>query len=303
MIHKKLIQKKKTTKTTKLQTISSTKETMTSTTATSTTTTTNAQPNTNHENENSCSALDLSWLSESVMEAALTTKHLKLDDVAQFHDSLRAAEELGAMDHDTSERLHHKIDDTRDRLLRKMVAHETARISKRLGLYLVLKAHKTWDQVQFMADMHGQGAFVDMKDFEGLMEEDLQPGLDAFHAYCLEARRTTDDAVVLPLPFSKPGEHKDFDEQVRDQIEVAVAQKICLQYRLFYEGLVHDNNHTVNGYTSEFLEQLQYTPTQFAAMVGVELPVETEKDKRDRGTDSAYDAMGMKTDDENEDDE
>jgi len=87
------------------------------------------------ENEHSFSALDMSWLSEEIMDAALQTDNLKLKDVAQFHDSLRAAEDTGFMTHETSEKLHHKIDETTNALVERLVAHETVRVCKRLGLY------------------------------------------------------------------------------------------------------------------------------------------------------------------------
>ena len=236
---------------------------------------TNNNNNDNNINENSCSALDLSWLSESVMEAALDTKHLKLTDVAQFHESLRAAEEFGAMEHAVSERLHHKIDAKTSKLVAKMVAHETVRVSKRLGLYVALKAHKTWDQVQFMADMHGQGAYIVMRDFDGLHPDDLLPGLEAFHAYIAdhksESRRTS---VTLKLPFSQPSDGTDLDEQARGVIERQVAEKISKQYRKFYASLMDED---LGGYPASFLEQLQYSPEEFADMVGVTLKKEDEK--------------------------
>lgn len=113
--------------------------------------------------EHSCSQLDLSWLNESVMEAALNTHNLSLNDVHQFHESLKAAEEMGSMDHDTSERLHEKIQKKQDTLMEKLIARETARVSRKLGIYQILKAQKTWEQVLYMADMHGQGAYISMK--------------------------------------------------------------------------------------------------------------------------------------------
>lgn len=119
--------------------------------------------------ERSCSEMDLSWLSPRVLEAALDTKNLSLDDVDNFHESLRAAEEFGSMDHDTSERLHEKIEQKQQTLIDKMVAHETARVSRKLGIYQVLKTHKTWEQVHYMADMHGQGAYILMKVCRSLL--------------------------------------------------------------------------------------------------------------------------------------
>lgn len=114
-------------------------------------TTQDATTESNKHND-SFNALDLSWLSESVMEAALQTKHLSLQDTNDFHDSLRAAEEVGSMNHAVSERLHQRINEKQTALVEKLVAHETARVFKKLGLYDVLKSHRTWDQVQLMAD-------------------------------------------------------------------------------------------------------------------------------------------------------
>lgn len=130
---------------------------------TSTTTATANEEIHQDSSERSCSALDLSWLSESVLEAALNTHNLSIQDVTQFHDSLRAAEEYGSMDRDTSERLHEKIQKKETALLDRLVAHETARVSRKLGIYSIFKNHKTWEQVHYMADMHGQGAYILMK--------------------------------------------------------------------------------------------------------------------------------------------
>jgi len=96
--------------------------------------------------------LNLSWLNEKVLEAALHAENLSLKDTSAFHESLRAAEQFGSMDQDTSERLHEKINEKTSALIEDLVAHETARVAKRLGLYEVLKVHKVWEQGMLWED-------------------------------------------------------------------------------------------------------------------------------------------------------
>jgi Conserved oligomeric complex COG6 len=210
-------------------------------------------------NHTSNSALDLSWLNESVLEAALGTKHLSLSDVGHFHESLRAAEEFGSMDHDVSERLHQKIEDRKLSLIDKMVDHETARVTKRLGLLSLLKTHTTWKQVHYMADMHGQGAYISMSEFQGLGKEQVAEAMTAFHNHLEELQGK--------LPFTPVGQVKDFDESARAIMEPKVAAKFCQAYRRLYNSLMDTE---LGGYDLEFLDKCRlHTPDELVIKFGV----------------------------------
>jgi hypothetical protein len=224
----------------------------------------------NHNTSNS--ALDLSWLNESVMEAALDMKHLSLSDVGHFHESLRAAEEFGSMDHDVSERLHQKIEDRKLSLIDKMVNKETARVTKRLGLFPLLKTHTTWKQVHYMADMHGQGAYISMSEFQGLGKQQVADAMTAFHNHL--------EKFQGKLPFTPLGQVKDFDESARAMMEPKVAAKFCQAYRRLYNSLM---DAELGGYDSEFLDQcLLHTPDELVVKFGVNAAIpNAAQDKRD----------------------
>ncbi|CAB9510901.1 expressed unknown protein [Seminavis robusta] len=232
--------------------------------------TTPADNNNGDNNNNSCSALDLSWLSESVMEAALDNKNLSLNDVGHFHESLRAAEEFGSMEHDVSERLHQKIEHRKETLLSKMVAHETIRVTKSLGLFGILKTHKTWKQVHFMADMHGQGAYIAMAEFQGLGNDEIAKALGSFHEYL----QTHEPGQ---LPFTPPEEAKEFDERARALVETKVKEKLCQAYRRLHKSLM---DAELGGYKKEFLnETVLHTPEELVIMFGVTGNVEDDAEE------------------------
>lgn len=210
-------------------------------------------------NHNSSSALDLSWLNASVLEAALDMKHLSLSDVGHFHESLRAAEEFGSMDHGVSEQLHQNIEDRKLSLIDKMVNQETARVTKRLGLFTLLKTLTTWKQVHYMADMHGQGAYISMSEFQGLDKEQVAEAMAVFHNRLEELQGK--------LPFTPVGQVKALDESARAIMEPKVAAKFCHAYRRLYNSLM---DAELGGYDSEFLDNcLLHTPDEIVIKFGV----------------------------------
>ena len=231
------------------------------------TTTTSGVTTTTDVSTTTTNALDLSWLSESVLEAALETKDLKYHDVQQFHDSLRVAEDVGCMDHDVSERLHTRCEERKSQLLSKLVSHEAARVSQRLGLYPILKAYKIWTQVSFMAG-------VTMNEFDGLHEQDnMVPAFQTFHSVLQKEANQNESSKLFKLPFSKAGETNDYEEQnqVREDLEKQVNEKICQEYKKLYDTMVDPES---GGYSEAFINNetmRQYSPNKLADMVNVYL--------------------------------
>ncbi|CAB9522388.1 Component of oligomeric Golgi complex 6 [Seminavis robusta] len=210
-----------------------------------------------------CNTLDLSWLNESIVEAALDNQRLSLSDAGHLDDSLRAAKEYGSMDADVSERLHHRIEERKECLLEKMVVHETRRVTKQLGLYGLLKSHQKWGQVLCMADMQGQGSCFTMVDFKGLATDQVAQAMSVFHTYLQENPGK--------LPYTPPGDaksvHVPVEEGARPLVETKVAEKVCRAYTRLYKSLVDPD---LGGYKKDFLDQtVLYNPDQLFAMLGV----------------------------------
>lgn len=255
------------------------------TTTTTTTTTTMNKDDTN-TNTNSCSTLNLSWLSESVMEAALDTKNLSLRDIHQLETGLKAAEQFGQLDLDSSDRLHHKLQVREADLMRKAVKLELRQVAKRMQLFCLLKTYKTWEQVQSMADMHGQGAYILMKDFQGLSEPNVERALKGFHDFLREN--------TSRIPFSSDlAEEKD-----AAKIRRMVAAKLCHAYQALTQSLQNDD---LGGYDPTFLQGiLLYRVEDLMALWGVK-PQEVNPTNpllQQKQQDEENKMLGDKTDDE-----